>query len=184
MLQQALSKVHPHACGENGWNWDAVQGALGSPPRVWGKQRPGPKLIGMMRFTPTRVGKTTVAWFLLWVYPVHPHACGENIKVFVNRHPAYGSPPRVWGKPGAETTVAPAIRFTPTRVGKTDPGDRMQPALSVHPHACGENPKYTGYPLGQNGSPPRVWGKRLSKVQAGPNGRFTPTRVGKTARTT
>ena len=30
------------------------------------------------------------------------------------------------------------------------------------------------------GSPPRVWGRRDHDVVAGMNGRFTPTRVGKT----
>ena len=52
--------------------------------------------------------------------------------------------------------------------------------MLVHPHACGENPEYTGLPVVTKGPPPRVWGK-LWAMQIGVEfDRSTPTRVGKT----
>ena len=69
--------VHPHVCGEGGFDgWDLGDG-LGSPPRVWGRPLPlfvepdisgsPPRVWGRLRhagrvlvrrrFTPTCVGK-------------------------------------------------------------------------------------------------------------------------------
>ncbi len=53
-------------------------------------------------------------------------------------------------------------------------------AVSVHPHACGENWRCGSGCANASGSPPRVWGKLTIPTQATPAGRFTPTRVGKT----
>ena len=75
---QSLSKVHPHACGENVPRLVFRYLDHGSPPRLWGKRRSGtrtqapigspPRLWGkpqrprvggrQRRFTPTLVGKT------------------------------------------------------------------------------------------------------------------------------
>src|SRR5690606_15936208 len=91
--------VHPHACGENPTGDHHVR-----PPD---------------RFTPTRVGKTKVARFGdVWA-GFTPTRVGKTASVITSRTVAYGSPPRVWGKPWG----APKVGL----------------ALPVHPHACGEN---------------------------------------------
>jgi len=51
----------------------------------------------------------------------------------------YGSPPRVWGRPINAQGERGMERFTPTRVGKTMCYLRIVPAITVHPHACGED---------------------------------------------
>ena len=71
-------------------------------------------------------------------------------------------------------------RFTPTRVGKTNPAAPPPAAHTVHPHACGENSKITPCAFNPCGSPPRVWGKRAGQKNGVVRSRFTPTRVGKT----
>jgi len=134
--------------------------SAGSPPRVWGKQRP--ELREHLRRL------------------VHPHACGENgiTSRLVLEHT--GSPPRVWGKQGRTLLDPEELRFTPTRVGKTVCGWNAVAAVAVHPHACGENerkPRSWSFVVG---SPPRVWGKRSTKGRNTSKRRFTPTRVGKT----
>ncbi len=53
-------------------------------------------------------------------------------------------------------------------------------AKSVHPHACGENKKYVLDKRPYCGTPPRVWGKRLTDIAGQGDHRYTPTRVGKT----
>jgi len=135
-------KVHPHACGENDHHRRLFETAE--------------------RFTPTRVGKTTMVVGGRRQDEVHPHACGENRR---GRVPAGGR-----------------VRFTPTRVGKTRRGGRSSQGRTVHPHACGENVRTTPISARHAGSPPRVWGKLVLVVVVISASRFTPTRVGKTGR--
>ena len=112
-------KVHPHACGENyrlSYNHPYEDGP---PPRVWGKHinaRQGPRPI---RSTPTRVGKTVGLDIPTTAATVHPHACGENLRLTNVISGRSGPPPRVWGK---------------HRLGHHTFQNR-----TVHPHACGEN---------------------------------------------
>jgi len=70
--------VHPHACGENGMSVSYSEHADGSPPRVWGKLTIARIGRVSVRFTPTRVGKTSSCLLILLMCTVHPHACGEN----------------------------------------------------------------------------------------------------------
>ncbi len=152
--------VHPHACGENQHGRAIGRGHPGSPPRVWGKRCLGAVAECNVRFTPTRVGKTSRHRLAGIGCAVHPHACGENgRRVFL-----------------AENTV----RFTPTRVGKTMYPPALMLVPAVHPHACGENGLDANQQHEDGGSPPRVWGKRRSEADQGHARRFTPTRVGKT----
>ena len=95
-------------------------------------------------------------------------------------HRDYGSPPRVWGKPGGNQAGRLHPRFTPTRVGKTRRRFWSSQVAPVHPHACGENATAETCTRSKCGSPPRVWGKRDQPGLDGDLRRFTPTRVGKT----
>ena len=90
--------VHPHACGENDGVFAAILIEAGSPPRVWGKLRHGHQVRLVLRFTPTRVGKTWRQPVQLVRPAVHPHACGENFLNVRTGKTFCGSPPRVWGK--------------------------------------------------------------------------------------
>ncbi len=111
-----------------------------------------------------------------------------------------GSPPRAWGRRPSAPGSRPALRFTPTRVGKTRGHGRRRRALAVHPHVRGEHADATtfdfrgngspprawgrwtvpGVPWDSPGSPPRAWGRPGRELQPSPVRRFTPTRVGKT----
>ncbi len=110
---------HPHACGENAISLSSCLMAFGSPPRVWGK-RVG-DIVGVRAngITPTRVGKTGHGEAVKPGITDHPHACGENLPTPSSRRSDPGSPPRVWGKPGALFQRHWFGRITPTRVGKT-----------------------------------------------------------------
>ncbi len=68
--------------------------------------------------------------------------------------------------------------FTPTRVGNAASGNGALTAASVHPHACGECDALKLVEKMQDGSPPRVWGMRLSALRKMLMTWFTPTRVG------
>ncbi len=159
------------------------QNLLGSPPRVWGRRRGAHAAYLKIGFTPTRVGKTIDPLTNFFVTTVHPHACGEDNQTHVAPLDHIGSPPRVWGRHDHGDRGCPAIRFTPTRVGKTLHSHRLVRIVEVHPHACGEDSGYSAVMVLCQGSPPRVWGRHgLDILFALPNG-FTPTRVGKTIST-
>src|SRR5262249_12414591 len=49
------------------------------------------------------------------------------------------SPPRTWGRRARRSGVPGPERFTPTHVGKTKPHCAFCSAMSVHPHARGED---------------------------------------------
>ncbi len=132
--------VHPHACGENACLTIFFSPDFGSPPRVWGKPKAVLAPERGLRFTPTRVGKTSAHSQKSTLPSVHPHACGENFLCLNRGQHVDGSPPRVWGK--LERSVG-----------------KIRPAL-VHPHACGENRSAGRNKARAAGSPPRVWGKR------------------------
>ena len=135
--------VHPHVCGENDVEITRNHvGRYGSSPRVWGK------LVGQadcdvpVRFIPTCVGKTTPTARMAACTTVHPHVCGENFRYIVKNRQTTSVHPHVCG----ENIISlfhfiSNFRFIPTCVGKTY---GVLNAVAV-----------------DNGSSPRVWGKRL-----------------------
>ena len=132
--------VHPHARGDN-LLIECIDIAIrGSPPRAWGQLVPVRPGAGGRRFTPTRVGTTASARFVL--------------------PPTFGSPPRAWGQRRIHEVRRWGRRFTPTRVGTTSVKTRTSSSCSVHPHARGDNTclSLSGSPAA--GSPPRAWGQR------------------------
>ena len=149
-----ISSVHPHACGEN---------LIARRRTARGSTGSPPRLWGKLRRL---------------VYP--------------SVRSATGSPPRLWGKPRLrpgrsqlrETQHQVMRRFTPTPVGKTDPG-RGAPGSDP----AGSPPRLWGKRTGSIarfswlGSPPRLWGKLPGQCSQGTAvGRFTPTPVGKTSK--
>ncbi len=56
----ARASVHPHACGEIGIDAADAELLQGSPPRVWGNPEEKDKVNYNRRFTPTRVGKSSL----------------------------------------------------------------------------------------------------------------------------
>ena len=173
--------VHPHARGENDHPGRRQVHVPGSPPRAWGKLADVFCNSSRHRFTPTRVGKTRRLTSAHEMHPVHPHARGENAFSRFFRSVRSGSPPRAWGKRSPCQQKVVRIRFTPTRVGKTERICISLPKELVHPHARGENAiRLHPYRL-TSGSPPRAWGKLGRSDSASSGIRFTPTRVGKTA---
>ena len=126
------------------------------------------------------MGKTASTYSNPLDSEVHPHACGENIWYRGRCSGLFGPPPRVWGKLCFLFMVLISYRSTPTRVGKTEPEQRIIKPLTVHPHACGENRRRRAHSAMPIGPPPRVWGKLHNKLYARRHIRSTPTRVGKT----
>ncbi len=112
----------------------------------------------------------------------------------------YGSPPRLWGIQNNKKQQNLDRRFTPTPVGNTcclttwccggtvhphacgeyATGSSPPPTRPVHPHACGEYFVVSTVTTLVDGSPPRLWGILLERIDATIQTRFTPTPVGNT----
>ncbi len=153
----------------------------GSSPRVWGKSNSTLSVFQFWRFIPTRVGKMFMPSLSTWqLLRFIPTRVGKIHWHFL--FPFF------------------FLRFIPTRVGKITLASNSENAMSVHPHACGENagadlavaqsgrfiPTRVGKmptrrtAVGErNGSSPRVWGKCIVFHHGNIRPRFIPTRVGK-----
>ena len=112
-------RVHPHVCGEDLVNSTISNHIVGSPPRVWGRQRTAAKFPQNQRFTPTCVGKTSLGVQDRGLSRVHPHVCGEDASRHMTFSRQNGSPPRVWGRLSELERKVQGLGFTPTCVGKT-----------------------------------------------------------------
>ena len=130
--------VHPHACGEYTMIPESASCKSGSSPRVWGILAAGRQMNKAERFIPTRVGNTPVIGPAMYIFTVHPHACGEYGGGGFNQALSDGSSPRVWGILHGLRVGPQPRRFIPTRVGNTVTESTSVSAFPVHPHACGE----------------------------------------------
>ncbi len=141
---QAIT-VHPHACGEYDNNSPTYSSSSGSSPRVWGIPRFGQSQTFRCRFIPTRVGNTTGDKAPGKALSVHPHACGEYLRLAKAGIRQAGSSPRVWGILKVRKNLNRVYRFIPTRVGNTEAFLVTNSTMTVHPHACGEYPRLQMY---------------------------------------
>ncbi len=111
--------VHPHACGEHGWQRSSGLEVIGSSPRMWGTRRIS-RIDGFKyRFIPTHVGNTSLMRKRGTNHTVHPHACGEHTAAPDLTDAEIGSSPRMWGTPDRCSSARRPGRFIPTHVGNT-----------------------------------------------------------------
>ena len=110
----------------------------------------------------------------------HPRACGANFRPVSRGCSRFGSSPRVRGKRCKLRQLKQQIRIIPARAGQTHERKEMQKRASDHPRACGANQGAPADPWSQDGSSPRVRGKRDARhVRAGRVG-IIPARAGQT----
>src|SRR5690554_1233237 len=134
-----VSKKHPHACGEDQAKRQYSHPHRETPPRMWGRLI-SPLVKEMaIRNTPTHVGKTPQLTTLYIQTKKHPHACGEDVCALNDVKNPTETPPRMWGRPIQMNGTVFKIRNTPTHVGKTIPGSKIEVRTKKHPHACGED---------------------------------------------
>ena len=153
--------VHPHTRGEDRRPGQLRDVSHGSPPHAWGRQVEAHPGVVHVRFTPTRVGKTSSRDPDSRWAAVHPHTRGEDVDLVPMVIYARGSPPHAWGRQVNEARPADGLRFTPTRVGKTPCECGRSGRRSVHPHTRGEDASMRSRPKASFGSPPHAWGRQL-----------------------
>ena len=169
-------------CGENTAALPAPPPFHGSPPRVRGKRNKVVTSTSDQRITPACAGKTESSAPVSGRFTDHPRVCGENDIYLRGSTRFRGSPPRVRGKPAHLYVPKAAPRITPACAGKTDSGSGAGSAGTDHPRVCGENWEEFIYWLRRGGSPPRVRGKQLLRLDTPVRERITPACAGKTER--
>ncbi len=174
------SVVHPHACGEYNHIAGTPTNEYGPSPRVWGILACRRVKRVADRSIPTRVGNTNRIVPACNVCSVHPHACGEYVKVFVSVNYPSGPSPRVWGILSQCPLLCLRDRSIPTRVGNTFVDYTSVLADAVHPHACGEYIHLLIKQTPHFGPSPRVWGILSNILLLCFFSRSIPTRVGNT----
>ena len=177
---RAAAWAHPRACGENANMLIRECWARGSSPRVRGKPGAGRVGQGLGRLIPARAGKTGKSMLLAVPVGAHPRACGENGRPGSRRRRAVGSSPRVRGKRMVWPSKTATPRLIPARAGKTPCSVTSTWVPGAHPRACGENPRIPCPVRAQDGSSPRVRGKRIGGPHAQALARLIPARAGKT----
>src|SRR5690606_15874597 len=111
----------------------------GPPSDVWGRPGATRRRWNRHRAAPTRVGTTYITIGVPSTVTVHPHARGDDATRPKCIRVAAGTPPRAWGRPGQGPPPIGVYRYTPTRVGTTQPRSTSATAHAVHPHARGDD---------------------------------------------
>ena len=172
--------AHPRACGENAAMKASGKTGAGSSPRVRGKPMSGVSSQGEGGLIPARAGKTGTGPGVAAPGRAHPRACGENELSDIQNITAQGSSPRVRGKPRRDDEQGVRVGLIPARAGKTAQVDPALGQVEAHPRACGENGDIPAGMTFDEGSSPRVRGKRRDPRRRHGRGRLIPARAGKT----
>ena len=157
---------HPRVCGEKLLQRALKSTALGSPPRMRGKEVCDKLRLVYLGITPAYAGKSRCpcsSHLRLWD---HPRVCGEKKLCSCRRTRRIGSPPRMRGK-AVENRREPCTgRITPAYAGKRRLLLCLLFLLWDHPRVCGEKrppPRYSGTCTGIT---PAYAGKRLKRSRS------------------
>ena len=119
LLHHLRCGAHPRVCGENKNSHGAINRAVGSSPRVRGKQVRETRQGVFNRLIPACAGKTLYLKTRSQHSTAHPRVCGENPPCVVVTESNPGSSPRVRGKRlGTGFNTVPD-RLIPACAGKT-----------------------------------------------------------------
>ena len=135
----------------------------------------------LVRYIPTRVGRTDDPIISIPMFSVHPHSRGENSSIFEEYTCSCGTSPLAWGELGEPIKVLAFFRYIPTRVGRTDEVSLRHLVKAVHPHSRGENVVFFLPTVQAFGTSPLAWGEREPYVVMFQLRRYIPTRVGRTS---
>ena len=172
--------AHPRACGENASAKVTMSLSEGSSPRMRGK--PSQAWVTLFRngLIPAHAGKTRATQPAASASRAHPRACGENLLPFGSRSLLPGSSPRMRGKRSWHRIFVALRRLIPAHAGKTISLDFLRKNSGAHPRACGENSVgFDSHPPDQ-GSSPRMRGKRNSSTMNSSTKGLIPAHAGKT----
>ena len=113
---------HPRVCGEKHRRHRCRLCALGSPPRMRGKEERRKPGKDPARITPAYAGKRLYEFQFVVLSQDHPRVCGEKPPLLLVVALELGSPPRMRGKVTTLIPLSNSIRITPAYAGKSPSG--------------------------------------------------------------
>ncbi len=176
-----LGADHPHARGENAFEFHAALPTNGPSPRTWGELAIWPPGRTTSRTIPTHVGRTGGRPSRVRSLTDHPHARGENRTAPLALLLRLGPSPRTCGEPVSVPALGCQPRTIPTHVGRTASKPLILPSVADHPHARGENAHALHQDVRLAGPSPRTWGERHLRELGREMSRTIPTHVGRTS---
>ena len=111
----------------------------------------------------------------------HPHVRGEDATKALEAASQQETPPRAWGRSQSATRPICTSRNIPTCVGKIGQQTAGPASTRKHPHVRGEDSSLATAALTSAETPPRAWGRSLTRPVEISADRNTPTCVGKIA---
>ena len=175
-----LRPDHPRACGANTWYAGFGTRFTGSSPRMRGKlvHRATRRLSD--RIIPAHAGQTTQARRRTLSLSDHPRACGANLQPGREGEADAGSSPRMRGKHAPGVVQVGEGRIIPAHAGQTYNGGSPSTAAPDHPRACGANTWSLTGNVKEDGSSPRMRGKRRHQLLQALLQRIIPAHAGQT----
>ena len=170
---------HPRVCGEKIPLHIRAKVALGSPPRMRGKDGVNDSAQAVTGITPACAGKRDKAGLPFAPVRDHPRVCGEKTSASSLFNTAAGSPPRVRGKELRVETCFSHDGITPAYAGKRVSRSRAKTGEWDHPRVCGEKTPFSENSFTKSGSPPRMRGKVGRTPTFAAVCRITPAYAGK-----
>ena len=129
------------------------------------------------RITPAYAGKRNF-WRLrcgsMWD---HPRVCGEKFPGWELQKCVVGSPPRMRGKAGTESSTPTSARITPAYAGKRNGQSPTMLLRRDHPRVCGEKWPAALYEEMERGITPAYAGKRACTAVCSTNATGSPPRM-------
>ena len=130
--------VHPRACGEQFFRRIPYPLHFGSSPRLRGTDVSFGPWRAPIRFIPAPAGNRSFWTAILYRWPVHPRACGEQGFVALKPYLIIGSSPRLRGTDQRRRYTIGFFRFIPAPAGNRVMIKFKVISFPVHPRACGE----------------------------------------------
>ena len=179
-VQRRVRREHPRVCGENAAVAIHGFGAIGTSPRMRGKQTVTGDAAAATGNIPAYAGKTQKVLSAPRQPPEHPRVCGENLLESPCLAGCGGTSPRMRGKPPTPSRTARTFGNIPAYAGKTGRPDLLTSPLEEHPRVCGENIDFFLGLRFTAGTSPRMRGKLLHDFEGGKVLRNIPAYAGKT----
>ena len=156
---------HPRGCGEQQAGTCKITFTKGSPPRVRGTALEGFLKGKRSGITPAGAGNSRSLRPSQRRWQDHPRGCGEQFASMYSCMVQPGSPPRVRGTEDAISAHALPRRITPAGAGNRNLVPAEPYHQEDHPRGCGEQRRLTVLSESPVGSPPRVRGTAVQRIE-------------------
>ena len=135
----AMSRAHPHVCGEHLRSFARTFSPSGSSPRMRGTHDGFSQDVPQPWLIPTYAGNTLSRLIFSFSDRAHPHVCGEHFCKVVPGDFTLGSSPRMRGTRPVGEPGPKGPGLIPTYAGNTVLLSYQHIQVGAHPHVCGEH---------------------------------------------